>query len=87
MPTATLTSKGQTTIPKAVREYLRLRPGDRMEFILEENGRVVLVPAVVDAPELKGILPPPGKPVTIEKMKKRSEERRVGKECRSRWSP
>jgi len=70
MPAATLTSKGQTTIPKAVREYLRLRPGDRMEFILEENGRVVLVPAVVDVRELEGILPPPRKPVTIEKMKK-----------------
>jgi len=78
MPTATLTSKGQTTIPKAVREYLRLRPGDRMEFILEENGRVVLVPAVVDARELKGILPPPRKPVTIEKMKKVIRKRGAG---------
>ncbi len=78
MPTATLTSKGQTTIPKAVREYLRLRPGDRMEFILEENGRVVLVPAVVDARELKGMLPPPRKPVTIEKMKKVIRKRGAG---------
>jgi AbrB family looped-hinge helix DNA binding protein len=78
MPAATLTSKGQTTIPKAVREYLRLRPGDRMEFILEENGRVVLVPAVVDVRELKGILPPPRKPVTIEKMKKVIRKRGAG---------
>ena len=70
MPSATRTSKGQTTIPKAVRDYLHLRPGDRMEFILEENGRVVLVPAVVDVRELEGILPPPNKPVKIEKMKK-----------------
>ena len=79
MPSATLTSKGQTTIPKAVREYLRLRPGDRMEFILEENGRVVLVPAVVDVRELKGILPPPRKPVTIEKMKKVIRKRGAGR--------
>ena len=78
MPAATLTSKGQTTIPKAVREYLRLRPGDRMEFILEENGRVVLVPAVVDVRDLKGILPPPRKPVTIEKMKKVIRKRGAG---------
>jgi len=78
MPAATLTSKGQTTIPKAVREYLRLRPGDRMEFILEENGRVVLVPAVVDVRELKGILSPPKKPVTIEKMKKVIRKRGAG---------
>lgn len=79
MPAATLTSKGQTTIPKAVREYLRLRPGDRMEFILEENGRVVLVPAVVDVRELKGILPPPKKPVSIEKMKKVIRKRGAGR--------
>lgn len=79
MPAATLTSKGQTTIPKAVREYLRLRPGDRMEFILEENGRVVLVPAVVDVRDLKGILPPPRKPVTIEKMKKVIRKRGAGR--------
>ncbi len=78
MPAATLTSKGQTTIPKAVREYLHLRPGDRMEFILEENGRVVLVPAVVDVRELKGILSPPKKPVTIEKMKKVIRKRGAG---------
>jgi len=38
MPAATLTSKGQTTIPKAVREYLRLRPGDRMECIWKKMG-------------------------------------------------
>ena len=79
MPAATLTSKGQTTIPKAVREYLRLRPGDRMEFILEENGRVVLVPAVVDVRDLKGILPSPRKPVTIEKMKKVIRKRGAGR--------
>ena len=78
MPAATLTSKGQTTIPKAVRDYLRLRPGDRMEFILEGNGRVILVPAVVDVRELKGILPPPKKPVTIEKMKKVIRKRAAG---------
>ena len=78
MPSATLTIKGQMIIPKAVREYLRLRPGDRMEFLLEGNGRVVLVPAVVDAPELEGILPPPRKPVTIEKMKKVIRKRGAG---------
>jgi AbrB family looped-hinge helix DNA binding protein len=78
MPSATLTIKGQMIIPKAVREYLRLRPGDRMEFLLEGNGRVVLVPTVVDARELEGILPPPRKPVTIEKMKKVIRKRGAG---------
>jgi AbrB family looped-hinge helix DNA binding protein len=35
---ATLTSKGQITIPNQVRKRLRLRPGDRIEFTVEENG-------------------------------------------------
>jgi hypothetical protein len=50
-----------------------------MEFILEGNGRVVLVPAVVDVRELKGILPPPRRPVTIEKMKKVIRKRGAGR--------
>jgi hypothetical protein len=49
-----------------------------MEFILEGNGRVVLVPAVVDVRELEGILPPPRKPVTIAKMKKVIRKRGAG---------
>jgi AbrB family looped-hinge helix DNA binding protein len=38
MPTATVTSKGQVTIPRKVREALRLRPGDRVDFVLGEEG-------------------------------------------------
>lgn len=75
MPAATLTRKGQTTIPKVIREYLHLRPGDRLEFVMEEGGRVVLLPAVVDAKDLKGLLPPPKKSVTIEDMKKAIRKR------------
>lgn len=65
---STLTSKGQTTIPKEVREYLHLKPGDRMEFVIEPDGRVVLLPATLDVIELKGILPTPVHPVTLEEM-------------------
>jgi AbrB family looped-hinge helix DNA binding protein len=39
---ATLTSKGQTTIPKAIRESLRMKPGDRMSFTLMPDGVVVM---------------------------------------------
>jgi antitoxin PrlF len=42
MTDATLTSKGQTTIPKEIREGLGLQPGDKMTFTLLSNGTVVL---------------------------------------------
>jgi len=68
MPTSTVTSKGQTTIPKEIREHLRLKPGDRVEFVTDEDGRVVVLPATLDAAELAGILKAPSKPVTVEAM-------------------
>lgn len=39
---ATLTSKGQTTIPKAIRDSLRMKPGDRMTFTLMPDGVVLM---------------------------------------------
>lgn len=56
MPSATLTSKGQITIPKIIREHFHLQPGDRLEFILEDDKCVVVQPAKIDISELKGIL-------------------------------
>jgi len=70
MATATLTSKGQTTIPKAIRERLNLHAGDRLEFVIDEQGRVVVLPATVDAAELAGILKPPGRAVSVQEMKR-----------------
>jgi len=75
VPTATLTSKGQTTIPKAVRDYLGLQLGDRIDFILLD-GKVLLQPATVDVRSLKGILYRPGrKTVTVEAMSSAVSER------------
>ncbi|MBM4127525.1 MAG: AbrB/MazE/SpoVT family DNA-binding domain-containing protein [Nitrospira sp.] len=68
MPTSTVTSKGQTTIPKEIREHLHLKPGDRVEFVTEEDGRVMVLAATVDVTELAGMLKPPAKPVTLEDM-------------------
>jgi len=68
MSTATITSKGQITIPKAVRQRLGVNPGDRVEFIELENGIFQLVAASRDIRSLKGIVPKPAKPVTIEEM-------------------
>lgn len=44
MPTSTLTSKGQVTIPKRVRDQLRLQTGDRLDFQVEEDGTVRVSP-------------------------------------------
>ena len=68
MATSTVTSKGQTTIPKEIRDRLNLHPGDRVEFVVDEDGRVVVLPATVDAAELAGLLKPPGRAVSVEEM-------------------
>lgn len=69
MSVSHLTSKGQTTIPKRVREHLHLSPGDKIDFVIESDGRVVLKPATIDVGELEGILHRPGAPaVTLEEM-------------------
>ena len=67
MNTSTMTSRGQTTIPKAVRERLHLHPGDRIEFVFQKDA-VMLRPASRDVRDLKGFLPKPKKAVTIEEM-------------------
>jgi AbrB family looped-hinge helix DNA binding protein len=72
MSTSTLTSKGQTTIPKDIREHLALEPGDRIEFLRDEQGRVYLVPAKLKLSSLAGFLShgAPGKPVSLDSMDK-----------------
>jgi antitoxin PrlF len=67
MASATLSSKGQVTLPKSVRERLGVEAGDRLEFIESEQGFLV-VAATRDIRSLKGIVGRPRKPVTIEDM-------------------
>jgi AbrB family looped-hinge helix DNA binding protein len=64
---STITSKGQATIPKAIREHLRLRAGDRVKFFLHPDGSVVLLPKL-PASALSGIVRPQKRPVTVEEM-------------------
>ncbi len=76
MPASLITSKGQTTIPKKIRKYLHLQPGDRIDFVVDERGKVVLEPATLDVRELEGILHRQGmKAVSTEEMKKAVKER------------
>jgi AbrB family looped-hinge helix DNA binding protein len=69
MASATVTSKGQVTIPVEVRNQLGLAAGDRIEFILnDETGRYEVVPATRSVTALKGIIRKPVNPVSIEDM-------------------
>lgn len=65
---ATITTKGQITIPKKARDALQLDAGDRVEFIFEDDGRLFLLPVTRDVKTLKGMLPKPEKPVSLDEM-------------------
>ena len=69
---ATLSSKGQATIPKAVRERLQIKPGDRFKFFFHPDG-VILLPKISTA-RLKGMIPKPAKPVSLEEMDRAIQE-------------
>ena len=73
MASATLTSKGQVTLPKSVRERLGVETGDRLEFIESEQGFLV-VAATRDIRSLKGIVGRPKKPATTDDMNKAIEK-------------
>jgi len=68
MAASTLTRKGQTTIPLKVRNHLKLRPGDKIEFVIQRDGTVVLATKNVDVRQLRGILGPVRRRLTIEQM-------------------
>jgi antitoxin PrlF len=68
MATATLTGKGQITIPVEVRQALRLDAGDRVEFVEVEPGRFEIVPATRSVTALKGMFGKPRRTVSIEEM-------------------
>ena len=69
MSAATITSKGQITIPKDIRALLDLNSGDKINFIVEESGEVRFLPATQDVSTLKGIIAKPKKAVRVEEMK------------------
>lgn len=68
MAIATITSKGQVTLPKALRERLQLKAGDQIDFV-EVDGNVVLKPRHIRAVDLIGIIKPVGDPpVSLDSM-------------------
>ncbi len=69
MPRATIISRGRVTIPKEIREKLKLMAGSRISFWIDSLGRVVLQPLKSDFRSLGGMLRSPHKRhLTIEEM-------------------
>lgn len=68
---ATLSSKGQATIPKAVRERLRINAGDRFKFFFHPDG-VMILPKI-PTERLKGSVPKPTRSVSQQEIDKAIE--------------
>ncbi|MCC5826668.1 AbrB/MazE/SpoVT family DNA-binding domain-containing protein [Alkalimonas sp.] len=67
MTTATVTSKGQITIPASVRNDLKVGPGDRVEFVKVTEGHWEMLAAVEDITRLRGMVTPK-RMVSVEEM-------------------
>ena len=65
---ATITSKGQVTLPKPIRDRLHLRPGDKIDFVVDADGDLRVVAVTAPVTELKGMLQRPKVPVTLQNM-------------------
>ena len=86
MAASTMTSKGQITIPKDVRDRLGIREGDRLAFRFDDQGRLIVTPETRDPlGNLPGLLRhlATGKPVTVEEMAG-AVRRRAAKKHRGR---
>ena len=70
MTSATVTSKGQITIPANVRQALQVESGDRVEFVEVDPGRFEVIASTRSVTELKGMFGKPKKRVSIADMNK-----------------
>ena len=82
MSTATMTSKGQVTIPVEVRQRMGLDTGDRIEFVEIDGGGFGIRPSIDDVRSLKGLLRKPARKVSIEDMNAAIRQRAVARHGR-----
>lgn len=68
MSSATVTSKGQVTIPIDVRTRPGLKPGSRLVFVPLDNGGCEIYPVAGSIKNLKGVVDPPSQPLSIDEM-------------------
>lgn len=76
MPIAVLTSKGQMTIPREIRESLKLRPSDKIVIVLEK-GQAILKPLRGNIMDLAGSveIPKSEKPIDFQKVREKVKKR------------
>jgi antitoxin PrlF len=65
---ATVTSKGQVTLPAEARKRLRLGPGSKLEFMVIDNERLEAIPVVENLASLKGMVPKPKKTLSLKDL-------------------
>ena len=68
--TATVTAKGQVTLPVEVRRRLGLKPGSKLEFIVIDDNRLEVIPISETVSSLKGMVPKPKKTLSLADMDK-----------------
>jgi AbrB family looped-hinge helix DNA binding protein len=79
---STLTVKGQTTIPKPIRDHLGLKPGDKVKFLVRSDGSVVILPKL-PITALKGFLKSEVHGISLEDMDESIAEGAAGLPLRS----
>lgn len=67
MAQSTLTSKGQLTVPRSIRDHLKIDTGDKIEFIIDEGGHVIMSPKTLSVDDIFGMVVRK-KGVSIENM-------------------
>ncbi|MEI7948033.1 MAG: AbrB/MazE/SpoVT family DNA-binding domain-containing protein [bacterium] len=65
---ATLSSKGQVTIPVSIREFLGIKTGDSIDFVFTKNETIEMIPARTPVQALRGLVSKPKRPVTLSEM-------------------
>ncbi len=70
MPTATVTSKGQITIPAAVRAAMRLKTGDRVDFVETSPRHYVISARTGSVCDVQGLIPKPKRYISLEEIQR-----------------
>ena len=87
---ATLTTKAQITLPKGIRQLLKLEPGDKVDFTPQPDGRITVAKAAptgkVTFAALRGLLPQPVRTYSVEEMSRAVQDAAVARSASAKRS-